>query len=63
MERAGVYDHSTILFENSSLNLFQLESVPLKDWVFEFKASECQLAVACLACLKKAESAYDLHDY
>lgn len=34
-----------------------------KDWVFEFKASEM---VACLACLKKAESAvrqYDLHYY
>lgn len=35
-----------------------------KDWVFEFKASKCQLAVACLACLKKVEIAvrqYDLH--
>lgn len=35
-----------------------------KDWVFELKASKCQLAVACLACLKKVEIAvrqYDLH--
>lgn len=35
-----------------------------KDWVFEFKASKCHLAVACLARLKKAEIAvrqYDLH--
>lgn len=37
-----------------------------KDCVFEFKASECQLAVVCLAYLKKAESAVrqcDLHYY
>lgn len=33
-----------------------------KGWVFEFKASKCQLAVACLAWLKKAEIAVQEYD-